>query len=249
MTALAGRRALITGAAQGLGAATAQRLRAEGASVVIADINAHAAEAFAAELAGSGDGPHAVAITLDVTDPDSVGAGIKTIRERLGGLDILVNNAGLVRDHKLEELSDADWSIVLDTTLRGAFLCSRAAVPLLRESGNGRIVNMSSRAHLGNPGQANYSAAKAGIIGLTRALSLELGRDRITVNAVAPGMIDTALLREHPKADMIIERALAKTPVPRLGTGEDVAAAIAFLVSDDASYVTGEVLHVTGGRY
>jgi 3-oxoacyl-[acyl-carrier protein] reductase len=248
MNRLEGRRALITGAAQGLGAATARRLHAEGAAVIVADLNLQAAQAFAAELTAAG-GAAVLAARIDVTDPVSVADAFAQVPEQLQGLDILVNNAGVVRDRRLEDLTDDDWRLVTDTTLRGAFLCSRAALPLLRASGRGRIINMSSRAYLGNPGQANYSAAKAGIVGMTRALSLELGRDGITVNAVAPGMIDTALLRQHPKSDVIIERALAQTPVKRLGDGDDVAAAIAFLASDDASYVSGDVLHVTGGRY
>jgi 3-oxoacyl-[acyl-carrier protein] reductase len=247
---LTGRRALITGSAQGLGAAVARRLHADGAAVAIADIQRDAAERFAEEL--SGRGPQAAAVTavqIDVTETDSIRSAIATVGAELGGLDILVNNAGLARDHRLEELSDDDWELVVDTSLRGSFTCAREALALLRASGHGRIINMSSRAHLGNPGQANYSAAKAGLIGLTRSLSKELGRDLITVNAVAPGMIDTPLVRNHPKSEAVIERALSQTPIRRLGTAEDVAAAVAFLASDDASYISGEVLHVTGGRY
>jgi 3-oxoacyl-[acyl-carrier protein] reductase len=126
---------------------------------------------------------------------------------------------------------------------------AQAAIPFLQASAHGRIVNVSSRAYLGNPGQANYSAAKAGVIGLTRALSLELGGDGITVNAVAPGMIDTDLVRSHPRADAVVERAIRSTPLRRIGTADDVAAAVSFLASDDASFVSGDVLHVTGGRY
>jgi 3-oxoacyl-[acyl-carrier protein] reductase len=167
----------------------------------------------------------------------------------LGVLDILVNNAGVVRDARLEQMSDEDWDTVLDIDLRGYFVCARAALPHLRGRSWGRIVNISSRAYLGNPGQANYSAAKAGVVGMTRALSMELARDGITVNAVAPGAIDTALIRNHPRAEEIIERAIKAQPVKRLGTPEDVAAAVAFLCSDDAGFISGDVLHVSGGRF
>jgi 3-oxoacyl-[acyl-carrier protein] reductase len=241
---LAGRRALVTGAARGLGLAAARRMAEEGATVAISDVDVEAAREAAARL---GEGGFAVA--LDVTDSGSVRAGVEAAVGRLGGLDVLVNNAGIARDGLLEKLDDEDWSAVIELNLGGYYRCTRAALPHLRESPAGRIVNMSSRAYLGNPGQANYSAAKAGVIGLTRALSMELGRHGITVNAVAPGMIDTDLVRSHPRSQQIIERAEANTPLRRIGRPEEVAAAIAFLASDDAAYISGDVLHVTGGRY
>ena len=182
-------------------------------------------------------------------DAASVAQAVERSVAELGLLDILVNNAGVVRDGRLEAMSDEDWDTVLDVDLRGYFVCARAVLPHLRARGWGRIVNISSRAYLGNPGQANYSAAKAGVIGLTRALSMELAADGITVNAVAPGAIDTALVRNHPRAEDIIARAIRMQPVKRLGTPEDVAAAVAFLASDDAAFVSGDVLHVTGGRF
>ena len=247
MRGLAGRVALVTGAARGLGEAIADRLAAEGVAVAVADVDHLAAEATARRLAGRGD--RAVAIPLDVRERVSVDAAVEGCASELGALDILVNNAGIFRDKRLEEMADEDWDAVLDIDLRGYFLSCRAALPHLRASGHGRIINISSRAYLGNPGQANYSAAKAGVVGLTRSLAMELGRDSITVNAVAPGMVDTALVRSHPKADEVIARAVRGTPLRRLGLPEDVAAAVAYLASDDASYVTGDVIHVTGGRY
>lgn len=234
----------MTGAGRGIGLAIAERLHAEGVAVALADLDAAAASVAANRL-----GSPAVALELDVGDPASVDAAIGAAETRLGGIDILVNNAGVVRDRRLEEMSDGDWSAVLEIGLGGSFYCSRAALRALRASRAARIVNISSRAHLGNPGQANYSAAKAGIIGLTRALAKELGRDGICVNAVAPGMIATELVLAHPRAEAIIERAVKATPLRRVGEPADVAAAVAFLASDDGAYVSGEVLHVTGGRY
>jgi 3-oxoacyl-[acyl-carrier protein] reductase len=167
----------------------------------------------------------------------------------LGGLHILVNNAGFTRDMRITKMSADDWDAVVDVVLKGAFLCTRAAIPHLAEQKWGRIVNISSRAHLGNAGQANYSAAKAGLLGFTRAMALENGRNMITVNAVAPGIIGTDAVTGLPHFAKIKENAEKTTPIPRIGEVEDVAAAITFLASEAAGYITGEVLHVTGGRY
>jgi 3-oxoacyl-[acyl-carrier protein] reductase len=245
---LDGHVAFVTGSARGLGRAIAERLAAEGAAVAVADIDLPAAEQAAAEV-GDATGAKTVAVAADVRTSESVAAAMERTAAELGGLDILVNNAGVVRDARLEEMSDEDWDTVLDVDLRGYFVCARAALPHLRAGGWGRIVNISSRAYLGNPGQANYSAAKAGVVGMTRALSMELARDGITVNAVAPGAIDTALVRSHPRAEEIVARAIRVQPIKRLGTPEDVAAAVAFLASDDAAFISGDVLHVTGGRF
>ena len=247
MRGLSGRRALITGAARGLGLAAADRLAQEGVAVAIGDIDLPAAEAAAEALRAGGTVAHAVA--LDVAGEEAARAGVAEAARLLDGLDILVNNAGIARDARLEDMGEADWGAVLEVNLSGYYRCARAALPHLRASDAGRIVNVSSRAYLGNPGQANYSAAKAGVIGLTRALSMELGRDGITVNAVAPGVIDTELVRSHPRADDIVARARRTIPLERIGLPEEVAAAIAFLASADAAYVSGDVLHVTGGRY
>jgi len=244
---LRGHAAFVTGAGRGLGRAIAERLAAEGAGVAVADLDIAAGEDAAAAIRSAGG--RAVAVATDVRDPAVVDAAMQRAAAEFGVLDILVNNAGVVRDARLEAMTDEDWTTVLDIDLRGYFVCARAALPHLRATGWGRIVNISSRAYLGNPGQANYSAAKAGVVGMTRALSMELAREGITVNAVAPGAIDTALIRAHPRAEEIIERAIKAQPVKRLGTPEDVAAAVAFLASDDAAFISGDVLHVSGGRF
>jgi 3-oxoacyl-[acyl-carrier protein] reductase len=240
--------ALVTGAAAGIGRAVALRLAETGADVVGLDRDPEGLEALAAEA--SERELHVTTLVCDLRDPDAIAEAVQSAAESLGGLDVVVNNAGVARDSLIEEMSLDAWREVLEIDLQAYFLVAKASIPYLRESGTrGRIVNMSSRAYLGNPGQANYSAAKAGVIGLTKALSLELGRDGITVNAVAPGMIDTNFVRSHPKADAIIERAVRSTPLRRLGTVDDVASVVAFLASEGAGYVTGEVIHVTGGRY
>jgi 3-oxoacyl-[acyl-carrier protein] reductase len=244
---LAGKTAIVTGAGNGIGAATAQRLTVEGANVVVCDINLDAAEAHAERLLQAG--AKAVAIKANVTDAADVAAMVDKTVTQFGTVDILVNNAGLTRDMRITKMTEADWDIVVDVILKGSFLCTRAVMPHMSERKWGRIVNISSRAHLGNPGQANYSAAKAGIIGFTRAMSLEAGRHNITVNAVAPGIIRTAMIESLPHWDKIRENAEKTTPIPRVGDVEDVADAIAFLVSERAGYISGDVLHVTGGRY
>jgi 3-oxoacyl-[acyl-carrier protein] reductase len=239
--------AMITGGAGGIGTATARRLARDGVLVVIADIDPAAADRASVALSDEGLGVEPQA--LDVTDSGAVDTVIAGIGERHGRLDILVNNAGFVRDAPLVKMTDADFRAVIEVCLFGAFHCSRAAAPLMIAQGHGRIVNVTSRAYLGNPGQANYSAAKAGITGLTRTLAKELGRHGITANAVAPGLVDTDAVRAHPRYEMLVERARRENSVPRLGEPEDVAEAIAYLASPAASFITGDVLHVSGGRF
>lgn len=246
-TGISGRTALVTGAAGGIGAAVAAMLAEEGVSVAVVDLNETAAQETAARV--SHGGVHAIGIGADITDRDQVTAAFDTAQAALGSIDILVNNAGFTRDHRIVRMDDAAWDDVVDVVLKGAFLCSRAALPSMIEHGWGRIVNMSSRAYLGNPGQANYSAAKAGLLGFTRALALENGKHGVTVNAVAPGIIDTAAVRNLRHYETVKKNAEATLPLPRLGNVEDVAAAVTFLSSDLANYITGDVLHVTGGRY
>lgn len=244
---LSGKTAIVTGAASGIGAGIATRLAGEGANVVVADINLEAAEAHVDTIKAAGGS--ALAVKANVADGAEVTAMVEQTVAAFGTVHILVNNAGLARDGRVTKMSEADWDIVLDVILKGAFQCTKAVLPHMTEQKWGRIINISSRAHLGNPGQANYSAAKAGIIGFTKAMALENGRSFITANAVAPGLIDTPFVRAHPKWDMIRDNAEKTTPVPRIGAAEDVADAVAFLASERAGYITGDVLHVTGGRY
>jgi 3-oxoacyl-[acyl-carrier protein] reductase len=238
--------ALVTGGARGLGYAAALRLADDGYTVVIADRDAKAAESARATAAA--DGRELAAVALDVAAADAARV-VGDLAASRGGIDVLVNNAGIVRDGPLVDMSDDDFRLVVDVCLFGAFNMCRAVVPLMAEASYGRIINMSSRAYLGNPGQANYSAAKAGIVGLTKALAKELGRSGITVNAIAPGLMDTDMVRQHPKYDAIVERAARANSIPRIGQPDDVAGAVSFLAGSDAGFITGEVLHVSGGRF
>lgn len=237
--------AIVTGAARGIGLAIARRLGQDDWTVVLADLDG--AEASAATL--KGEGISATGVTLDVTDSERVADVVAVIERDVGPIDALVNNAGILRDGRLADMTDADFRAVIDVCLFGAFYMSRSVAPAMMERGSGRIVNITSRAYLGNPGQANYSAAKAGLVGLTKALAKELGRGGVTVNAVAPGMVETDLVRAHPKFDAIVERAKKASSVARIGQPEDVAEAVSYLCSSLAGYITGDVLHVTGGRF
>jgi 3-oxoacyl-[acyl-carrier protein] reductase len=244
---LEGKVALVTGSARGIGAATARRLAAEGCKVVINDIQRERAQQTADALAA--EGFHSHCIVADVTSQDEVQRMVDETVERFGGVHILVNNAGAPRDKYLVKMSEDDWDFVIDVMLKGAFLVSKAVMPRMIEQGWGRVVNLSSRAHFGNPTQANYAAAKAGLIGFAKALAMEQGRYNITVNCVAPGFIETEMIQALPTYEVIKERAIAAQPLKRVGRPDDVANAIAFLASECASFISGEVLHVTGGRY
>ncbi len=244
---LKGKTAIVTGSGSGIGAETVLALAEEGVNVVVTDIRDDAATAVANRLINNGY--PALAVTTDVTSSAQVAELVQQTLDTFGGVDILVNNAGFPRDRYLTKMSETDWDDVVDVILKGAFHCSKAVLPTMIEQRSGRIINISSRAHLGNPGQANYSAAKAGIIGFTRALSLEQGRYNITANAIAPGAVDTEGLQAIPNYEKVKTAAIAKTPLPRLGEPRDIANGVVFLASDSASYITGETLHITGGRY
>jgi 3-oxoacyl-[acyl-carrier protein] reductase len=238
-TRLPGRVALVTGAGSGIGAATAARLAADGAVVACADIDGARARATADGLAG------ATAVELDVTDRAGWETAVAHCREAHGGLDVLVNDAGITRDRTLLKMTEEEWQAVIDVHLRGTWLGCRHAIPAMLERGGGAIVNLSSESRHGAFGQANYAAAKAGIAGLTRTVALEHARHGIRCNAVAPGGVDTPMTRAV--AEELREPWIASIPMRRFASPIEIAAVIAFLASDDASYITGQVLNVDGG--
>ncbi|MET9686291.1 SDR family oxidoreductase [Streptomyces coeruleorubidus] len=239
-----GRVVAITGAAQGLGLAMATRFAAEGATVALADVNEQALTDAAGTLTDAHDAKLRTDV-VDVTDSAQVNAWITGVTTDLGRLDVLVNNAGIIRDNRVEDITDDDWHAVVDVSLTGGFHCARAAFGPMKRQGYGRIVSFSSMSWRGNFGQTNYVAAKAGIVGMTRTLALEGARHGITANAIAPGLIDTPMLASMngPARDKLTN----KVPMRRTGRPEDIAEAAAFLASEAAGYITGIVLDVDGG--
>ena len=239
-----GTTALVTGGARGIGAATAERLAAEGAHVVVADFDEAAASETAERIGGR-------AVRCDVTSRSDVQAAVAAAAES-GRLDVLVTCAGIIRDNLIHKLSDDDWESVIATHLRGTFLAAQAAQRHMVEQQGGSMVLISSTSALGNRGQANYSAAKAGIQGLTKTLAIELGRFAVRVNCVAPGFIATAMTAQTAERmgvdfEDLQAAAAEQAPLKRVGQPEDVAGVVAFLCSDDAAYVTGQVIYVRGG--
>jgi 3-oxoacyl-[acyl-carrier protein] reductase/2-hydroxycyclohexanecarboxyl-CoA dehydrogenase len=237
---LTGKVAIVTGAGRGIGEGIARRLAQDGAIVVCADVNETDASNVASSLSPTGLG-----VRLDVSKPQECDAVVTSTHERYRRLDILVNNAGINRDAMLHKMTDDQWHQVIDVDLSGVFFMTRAASRIMRTAGYGRIINISSASWMGNIGQANYAAAKAGVVGLSKTASKELARSQVTVNAICPGFIDTTMTRSIP--DAIREQQVAKIPLGRMGQPADVAAVVAFLASDEAGYVTGEVINVGGG--
>jgi len=238
--------AVVTGAGRGIGRAIAERLAKRGVNVVIADINGDLATE--AELTFTAFGVNAKGIRLNVSNPEEVSRAFEEVRKKFNRIDILINNAGITKDGFLLRMKEEDWDSVIDINLKGVFLCSKEAIKDMSKKRYGRIVNISSVvAFMGNPGQVNYSASKAGIIGLTKTLAKEYASRGITVNAVAPGFIKTAMTDVLP--ENVKEEMRKLIPLERFGTVEDVTNAVIFLASPDSSYITGQVIHVNGGMY
>ena len=243
---LKGKVALVTGAAQGIGKAVTLLLARHGADVIVADINMEKAEETAREVQAMGQ--QAVAVKLDVTRLQEVEATVETALQKFGKIDILINNAGIARDKLILRMTEEDWDAVLGVNLKGTFNCTKAVIKHMSKQRSGKIVNIASVVgEMGNPGQANYAASKAGVIGLTKTIAREFAQRGINVNAIAPGYIQTPMTDALPeKAKEELKRMI---PMERLGQAEDVAQAVLFLVSEASSYITGNVLKVNGGIY
>ena len=243
---LSGKIALVTGAAQGIGRDIALGLAADGAEVAICDVNLEAAQKTAGDIEAMGR--KSLALKANVASSADVTAMIDEVVEKFGRIDILVNNAGITRDGLILRMKDEDWDLVLSINLKGAFLCTKSALKYMSKQRSGTIINIASIVGaMGNAGQANYVASKAGLIGLTKTIAREYSNRNVTANAVAPGFIDTAMtqaLSEQVRADLA-----KQIPLGRLGSSEDVANAVRFLASPAAAYITGQVIHVNGGMY
>lgn len=242
--------AIVTGAARGIGAATAKRLAADGNAVAIFDLDEAACVAVADEIKATGR--KAIGVGVDVSNAEQVEAGVARVADELGAPVILVNNAGIIRDNLLFKMSESDWDSVMNVHLRGAFLMTKACQSHMTQEKYGRVVNLSSSSAQGNRGQANYSAAKAGLQGFTKTLAIELGKFGVTANAVAPGFIQTDMTAATAERigmdfDEFIKYSASQIPVQRVGQPEDIAATISFLCSEEAGFVSGQVIYVAGG--
>ena len=242
---LEGRTAIVTGGARGIGKAIAETLAARGANIAVVDLRMELAEETAGEIAAK-LGVKAIALEADVSNQESVKAMVKSAVEKFGKIDILVNNAGITRDGLVMRMKEEDWDMVLNINLKGAFNCAQALARPMMKARYGRIINISSVSGVtGQAGQANYSSSKAGMIGLTKALAKELGSRNVTVNAVAPGFIETVLTHDLP--DEIRDISMKLTPMGRFGVPQDIANAVAFLAAEESSFITGVTLQVDGG--
>ncbi|HEY4420628.1 MAG TPA: 3-oxoacyl-ACP reductase FabG [Pseudonocardia sp.] len=250
MTTATNRVAIITGAARGIGAATAQRLAADGMAVAVLDLDEPGAKAVAEQIVTGGG--RALGVAVDVSDPEAVQAAVDRVAAELGAPTVLVNNAGVTRDNLLFKMTEVDWDTVMGVHLRGAFLMTRAVQKHMVEAKWGRVVSLSSTSALGNRGQLNYSTAKAGLQGFTKTLAIELGKFGVTANAIAPGFIATEMTRATadrlgvPFEDFITASA-KQIPVGRVGQPEDIAHLVSFLVSDGAGFISGQVVYAAGG--
>jgi 3-oxoacyl-[acyl-carrier protein] reductase len=242
--------AIVTGAARGIGAATAKQLAQDGFAVAVLDLKEDDAKGTVAEIEAAGG--RALAVGADVGDADQVEAAVTRVAAELGGPVVLINNAGVTRDNMLFKMTETDWDLVMNVHLRGAFLMSRAAQKYMTEAKFGRIVNLSSVSALGNRGQANYSTAKAGLQGFTKTLAIELGKFGVTANAIAPGFIETEMTRATAERmgipfEDFIKGAASQIPVARVGQPQDIANLVSFLVSEGAGFVSGQVIYAAGG--
>lgn len=243
---LSGRVALVTGASQGIGRACALVLAEAGSDVALGSRNLEKIQAVAKEIEALGR--KALPLSLDVSNPESVKEGVAKTLQALGKIDVLVNNAGITKDNLVMRMKPEDWASVLRTNLDGAYHCIRAVLPGMVRQCYGRIISIASVvAQAGNPGQANYIASKAGLIGLTKAVAAEVASRNITVNAVSPGFISTAMTEKLPED--VRQKILSMIPLGRMGTDREVAYAVRFLASEEASYITGHVLNINGGMY
>jgi 3-oxoacyl-[acyl-carrier protein] reductase len=245
MSDLTGRVALVTGAGNGIGAATARRVARDGAAVAVVDLERSAAEEVAAAVVGAGG--RALAVECDVTSREQVAHAVRRCVDELGRLDVLVTCAGLIRDNLVHRMTDEDWDLVIDTHLKGTFLCAQAAQSVMVEQRSGSMVFLSSGSARGNRGQTNYSAAKAGIEAIARTLAIELGRFGIRVNAVAPGFVETRMTRSIAERTGRDYEEVKRAALGRVAQPEEIASAIAFFAGDDASFATGQTLYVRGG--
>lgn len=246
MGVLSGKVSLVTGGAQGIGKAIALELASAGASVAIGDVQFDGVEKVAEEVRSHG--AQALSLEMDVADASSVKSAVEAVIEEFGQIDHLINNAGITRDNLLMRMKPEEWASVIAVNLTGVFNCTQAVVRYMMKRRSGRIVNISSViGQMGNPGQTNYGSTKAGVIGLTKSVARELGSRGITVNAIAPGFIKSPMT--DALSPEIRERLMENVPLRRLGEPKDVAKAVLFLVSDDASYITGSVINVNGGMY
>src|SRR3954464_6943291 len=250
MTEATARVAIVTGAARGIGAATALRLAQDGFAVAVLDLDEAAAKGTVESIEAAGG--RALAVGADVSDAEQVEAAVSRIAAELGAPTVLVNNAGVIRDNMLFKMTDADWDLVMNVHLRGAFLMTRAVQKHMTEAKWGRIVNLSSTSALGNRGQANYSTAKAGLQGFTKTLAIELGRFGVTANAIAPGFIQTEMTKATAERmgipfEDFVKGAASQIPVARVGQPEDIAHLVSFFVSEGAGFVSGQVVYAAGG--